>query len=181
MNRDQDLRRRCTIDVVGSRSRCELENKYGSLPLLTNKKRRGNSRQLSVLEKALPKFARRHLSADKLAHQPRPRRSFRAICFLLRRYSSRLELSLSGHHNPLTMYRAALRSSPSSLRAVRPTVSSGSRRLLSTATRTKGTWKGTGFRWGLAAAAVYFYNTSPIFADEVPRRYPSHERRWTTN
>lgn len=71
------------------------------------------------------------------------------------------------------MYRAALRSSaPSALRAVRPaTLAPGSRRLLSTApAKKKGTWKGTVVRWGLAAAAVYFYNTSPIFADELPRK-----------
>jgi hypothetical protein len=56
------------------------------------------------------------------------------------------------------------------LRAIRPTVASSSRRLLSTAPATKkSTWKGTGLRWGLAIAAVYFYNTSPIFADELPR------------
>ncbi|KAH6631284.1 hypothetical protein F5144DRAFT_570576 [Chaetomium tenue] len=67
------------------------------------------------------------------------------------------------------MYRTALRSAPSALRAARPTLSSGSRRFASTtATSKKGTWKGTGFRWGLAIAAVYFYNTSPIFADELP-------------
>ncbi|KAK3290441.1 uncharacterized protein B0H64DRAFT_412361 [Chaetomium fimeti] len=68
------------------------------------------------------------------------------------------------------MYRTALRSAPSALRAAQPILSSGSRRFASTTTRTskKGTWKGTGMRWGLAAAAVYFYNTSPIFADELP-------------
>ncbi|KAK1758839.1 mitochondrial intermembrane space import and assembly protein 40 [Echria macrotheca] len=68
------------------------------------------------------------------------------------------------------MYRAALRSSPSALRALRPAnVVSGSRRFLSTApAQRKGTWKGAGLRWGLAIAAVYFYNTSPIFADELP-------------
>ncbi|KXX72939.1 Mitochondrial intermembrane space import and assembly protein 40 [Madurella mycetomatis] len=70
------------------------------------------------------------------------------------------------------MYRAALRSSPSALRAIRPTtLTSGSRRLLSTAPADKKrTWKGTGLRWGLAIAAVYFYNTSPIFADELPQQ-----------
>lgn len=68
------------------------------------------------------------------------------------------------------MYRTALRSTPRALRAIRPTtVTSGSRRLASTAPATKkSTWKGTGLRWGLAIAAVYFYNTSPIFADELP-------------
>ncbi|AEO67329.1 uncharacterized protein THITE_2116216 [Thermothielavioides terrestris NRRL 8126] len=69
------------------------------------------------------------------------------------------------------MYRATLRTAPSALRAIRPTtVASGSRRLASTAAaaKKKGTWTGTGLRWGLAIAAVYFYNTSPIFADELP-------------
>ncbi|KAK3380652.1 hypothetical protein B0T24DRAFT_198582 [Lasiosphaeria ovina] len=68
------------------------------------------------------------------------------------------------------MYRTALRSSPSALRAIRPaTAASGCRRLLSTGPAAKkGTWKGTGLRWGAAIAAVYWYNTSPIFADELP-------------
>ncbi|KAL2132053.1 hypothetical protein VTI74DRAFT_4282 [Chaetomium olivicolor] len=72
------------------------------------------------------------------------------------------------------MYRSALRSTPRALRAIRPTTpftSSGSRRLASTAApadKKRGTWKGTAVRWGLAIAAVYFYNTSPIFADEIP-------------
>lgn len=68
------------------------------------------------------------------------------------------------------MYRTALRSAPSALRAVRPNTFASSRRLASTsaAAANKGTWKGTGLRWGLAIAAVYFYNTSPIFADELP-------------
>ncbi|KAK0641850.1 hypothetical protein B0T16DRAFT_431505 [Cercophora newfieldiana] len=68
------------------------------------------------------------------------------------------------------MYRAALRPSAGAIRAIRPsTLNSASRRLLSTsAAANKGTWKGTGLRWGLAIAAVYYYNTSPIFADELP-------------
>ncbi len=69
------------------------------------------------------------------------------------------------------MYRTALRSTPRALRAIRPTVAPAARRLASTAPpapKKKGTWKGTGLRWGLAAAAVYFYNTSPLFADELP-------------
>ncbi|KAK3904505.1 hypothetical protein C8A05DRAFT_13631 [Staphylotrichum tortipilum] len=73
------------------------------------------------------------------------------------------------------MYRTALRSTPRALRATRPTLASGSRRLASTtpspapaSKKSKGSWKGTGLRWGVAAAAVYFYNTSPIFADELP-------------
>ncbi|AEO58332.1 hypothetical protein MYCTH_2305597 [Thermothelomyces thermophilus ATCC 42464] len=71
------------------------------------------------------------------------------------------------------MYRSALRIAPSTLRAARPILASGSRRFASTApARKKGTWKGTALRWGLAAAAVYYYNTSPLFADELPRSSP---------
>ncbi len=68
------------------------------------------------------------------------------------------------------MFRTTLRSTPRALRVIRPTVASGARRLVSTAPapKKKGTWKGTGLRWGLAVAAVYFYNTSPLFADEMP-------------
>ncbi|KAK4446960.1 mitochondrial intermembrane space import and assembly protein 40 [Podospora aff. communis PSN243] len=68
------------------------------------------------------------------------------------------------------MYRTALRSSPGALRAIRPTtLASASRRFVSTsAAAKKGTWKGTGLRWALAIGAIYFYNTSPIFADELP-------------
>ncbi|KAK3986175.1 hypothetical protein QBC44DRAFT_333776 [Cladorrhinum sp. PSN332] len=69
------------------------------------------------------------------------------------------------------MYRSALRSTPSAVRAIsRPTtaLTSGARRFASTnsAGKKKGTWKGTATRWALAVGAVYFYNTSPIFADE---------------
>ncbi|KAK4098154.1 hypothetical protein N658DRAFT_499734 [Parathielavia hyrcaniae] len=67
------------------------------------------------------------------------------------------------------MFRTALRSTPRALRAARPTLSSAPRRFASTApVSKKGTWKGTAFRWGLAVGAVYFYNTSPLFADELP-------------
>ncbi|KAB5576307.1 mitochondrial intermembrane space import and assembly protein [Coniochaeta sp. 2T2.1] len=67
------------------------------------------------------------------------------------------------------MYRTALRSSPGALRAIRtsPALTSASRRFLTTAPATRrSTWKGAAARWGLAVAAVYWYNTSPIFADE---------------
>ena len=77
-----------------------------------------------------------------------------------------------------TMYRTALRSTPRALRAMQPTVASGSRRLASTAPASKkGTWKGTGLRWGLAVAAVYFYTTSPIFAAELPCTSSQHRTR----
>ncbi|CCC12673.1 hypothetical protein SMACR_05634 [Sordaria macrospora] len=75
------------------------------------------------------------------------------------------------------MYRTALRPSQSALRAIRPTttsspsalVSSTARRFASTsAAPKKSTWKGAAVRWGLAAAAVYYYNTSPVFSDELP-------------
>ncbi|OAA67096.1 mitochondrial intermembrane space protein mia40 [Niveomyces insectorum RCEF 264] len=73
------------------------------------------------------------------------------------------------------MYRAALRSSPAHIvRAVRqPVVSGGARRQLTTAARRSGTWKGSLARWGVAIGALYWYNTSPIFADEAIRPYVS--------
>ncbi|WEW57148.1 Oxidoreductase [Emydomyces testavorans] len=42
------------------------------------------------------------------------------------------------------------------------------RRLISTAppSRKSRSWKGTAMRWGLAAAAVYYYNTSTVFAEQ---------------
>ncbi|KAK4159863.1 hypothetical protein QBC43DRAFT_373543 [Cladorrhinum sp. PSN259] len=69
------------------------------------------------------------------------------------------------------MYRSALRSTPGAVRTIsRPTtaLTSGARRFASTtpAGKKKGTWKGTATRWALAVGAVYFYNTSPIFADD---------------
>ncbi|KAK4121538.1 hypothetical protein N657DRAFT_647705 [Parathielavia appendiculata] len=67
------------------------------------------------------------------------------------------------------MFRTALQSTPRAVRALRPKLASGPRRFASTApANKKGTWKGTALRWGLAIGAVYFYNTSPIFADELP-------------
>ncbi|CAK7217595.1 Oxidoreductase [Sporothrix bragantina] len=69
------------------------------------------------------------------------------------------------------MYRASLRSSAQFARAIRqPAVSGGARRFASTAAGgSSGTWKGSAARWGLAAGALYWYNTSPIFADEAAR------------
>ncbi|KAH6889387.1 hypothetical protein B0T10DRAFT_513882 [Thelonectria olida] len=69
------------------------------------------------------------------------------------------------------MYRSTLRS------ASRPVIatlrSSASRaaprRFASTASpvNKSGSWKGSFARWGLAFGAVYYYNTSPVFADEA--------------
>ena len=70
----------------------------------------------------------------------------------------------------IAMLRPAIRSAPRLLRAARPHLASSSRRLASTAAPAKkGTWKGTAARWGAVAAAVYWYNTSPLFADEAVR------------
>ncbi|KAK4213415.1 mitochondrial intermembrane space import and assembly protein 40 [Rhypophila decipiens] len=74
------------------------------------------------------------------------------------------------------MYRTALRSSPSAARALRvQNVLAGSRRFLATGpTEKKRTWKGAAFRWGVAIGAVYFYNTSPLFAEEeLPSTHPA--------
>lgn len=74
-----------------------------------------------------------------------------------------------------TMFRAAVRSSPRALRHSSLVVASSptaGRRLASTAAAPadkKYTWKSTAARWGLAAGLLYWFNTSPIFADEAPR------------
>ncbi|KAI3393924.1 hypothetical protein diail_3486 [Diaporthe ilicicola] len=68
------------------------------------------------------------------------------------------------------MFRAAVRSTPRALRQPSTTASAG-RRFASTAPADKRyTWKGTATRWGLAVGALYWYNTSPMFADELPSR-----------
>ncbi|KAJ0103759.1 hypothetical protein J7T55_001378 [Diaporthe amygdali] len=68
------------------------------------------------------------------------------------------------------MFRAAVRSTPRALRQP-STITSAGRRFTSTAPADKRyTWKGTAARWGLALGALYWYNTSPMFADELPSR-----------
>ncbi|KAL2753151.1 hypothetical protein ACRALDRAFT_1066074 [Sodiomyces alcalophilus JCM 7366] len=76
------------------------------------------------------------------------------------------------------MYRQAVRSAPRASSALRQSClrSAGGRRFASTAPSDKPrTWRSSVVRWGLAAAAVYYYNTSPIFADEPqsPRTVPA--------
>lgn len=64
------------------------------------------------------------------------------------------------------MFRAAVRTAP---RVLRQPASAAGRRFASTAPADKRyTWKGSATRWVLAAGALYWYNTSPIFADELP-------------
>lgn len=74
------------------------------------------------------------------------------------------------------MFRAAIRSSPRALRhssLVAASSPTAGRRLASTAAPAdkKYTWKSTAARWGLAAGLLYWFNTSPIFADEAPRTF----------
>lgn len=70
------------------------------------------------------------------------------------------------------MFRAAARTTPRVLR--QPTVAVG-RRFASTAPADKKyTWKGSAARWGLAIGALYWYNTSPMFSDELPCMSPQH-------
>ncbi|KAG8157985.1 hypothetical protein KVR01_012257 [Diaporthe batatas] len=69
------------------------------------------------------------------------------------------------------MFRAAVRSTPRALRQPSSSscITSAGRRFASTAPADKRyTWKGTAARWGLAVGALYWYNTSPMFADEMP-------------
>ncbi|OHE90793.1 CHCH domain-containing protein [Colletotrichum orchidophilum] len=66
------------------------------------------------------------------------------------------------------MYRSAVRSTPRALSAARQSaIRAAPRRFASTAPADKPrTWKGAALRWGLAAGALYWYNTSPVFAEE---------------
>ncbi|KAH8882887.1 hypothetical protein GQ53DRAFT_436541 [Thozetella sp. PMI_491] len=66
------------------------------------------------------------------------------------------------------MYRTALQTSARALRASgQANLRTASRRLASTAAAPrKSTWRGAAARWGLAVGAIYWYNTSPLFADE---------------
>ncbi|KAG8419569.1 Oxidoreductase [Metarhizium acridum] len=69
------------------------------------------------------------------------------------------------------MYRATVRTaSRQALRSLRSqSFQSASRRFASTSTPAykPRTWKGSAVRWGLALGAVYYYNTSAVFADEA--------------
>ncbi|KAJ0309651.1 hypothetical protein COL516b_002901 [Colletotrichum fioriniae] len=70
------------------------------------------------------------------------------------------------------MYRSGMRSAPRALSAARQSaIRAAPRRFASTAPADKPrTWKGAAMRWGLAAGALYWYNTSPVFAEEpIPK------------
>ncbi|KAI6345144.1 hypothetical protein MCOR25_011050 [Pyricularia grisea] len=71
------------------------------------------------------------------------------------------------------MYRAAIRTTTRAARSA--PLSNPSRRYLSSSPADKPrTWKGAAVRWGLAFGALYWYNTSPIFADEpIPQTIAS--------
>lgn len=71
------------------------------------------------------------------------------------------------------MYRTTLRSaSRPVIASLRSTARAAPRRFNSTAappSNKPGSWKGSAVRWGLAFGAVYYYNTSPVFADDAAR------------
>ncbi|KAF7554601.1 hypothetical protein G7Z17_g2806 [Cylindrodendrum hubeiense] len=70
------------------------------------------------------------------------------------------------------MFRTTLRSaSRPVIASLRSSARAAPRRFNSTAapSTNAGSWKGSALRWGLAAGAVYYYNTSPVFADDVAR------------
>lgn len=76
---------------------------------------------------------------------------------------------LFNHRSAQTLFRAAGSSTyPFSGAFTR----ASNRRLITTSTPPKksGSWKGTFARWGLAAGAVYYYNTSPVFAQSPGRK-----------
>ena len=67
------------------------------------------------------------------------------------------------------MYRTAIRSAA---RPVARSLRAPTKRFASTASPADRprSWKGSALRWGLAGAALYYYNTSPVFADEAISR-----------
>lgn len=67
------------------------------------------------------------------------------------------------------MFRAAVRSTPRALQRASIAPAASGRRFASTApTDKKYSWKGSATRWALAIGALYWYNTSPSFSDELP-------------
>ncbi|KAF9880210.1 mitochondrial intermembrane space protein mia40 [Colletotrichum karsti] len=75
------------------------------------------------------------------------------------------------------MYRSAARSTPRALSAARQSaIRAAPRRFASTASPADKprTWKSSALRWGAAVGAIYWYNTSPVFAEEpAPRTIPA--------
>lgn len=68
------------------------------------------------------------------------------------------------------MYRLALRTAPRATGAVRQNAlrTTAPRRFASTVPADKKrSWKSSAVRWGLAAGAVYWYSTSPAFAEDL--------------
>lgn len=102
-------------------------------------------------------------------------------CFFFSFLLLNLLRNLLPHRCRNTMYRAAVRATSRQARGVLrhqlPTsqcTSSASssafrQRFASSvsAGRSRSSWKGSALRWGLAVTAVYYYNTSPVFAEEL--------------
>ncbi|OAP55443.1 hypothetical protein AYL99_10416 [Fonsecaea erecta] len=63
--------------------------------------------------------------------------------------------------------RSVARASPSSF-ALAPTARStfGKRFASTSPANARRSWKGSALRWGLAIAGIYYYNTSPVFAEQ---------------
>ena len=80
------------------------------------------------------------------------------------------------HHHPFPYVLVAVMFRSASRRLLRQTVRSvqppASTRFLSTAPPhlKHRSWKNSAVRWGIAVGGIYFYNTSPIFAEEPARK-----------
>ncbi|TVY26599.1 Mitochondrial intermembrane space import and assembly protein 40 [Lachnellula hyalina] len=66
------------------------------------------------------------------------------------------------------MFKSAVRAAPRRILPSRTVVNNSRTRFLSTAppTQKSRSWKSSAARWALAAGAVYYYNTSSLFAEE---------------
>ena len=75
------------------------------------------------------------------------------------------------------MFKSAFRAAPRRILSSRTQLnSSSSRRFLITAppSQKSRSWKSSAARWGLAAAGVYYYNTSNVFAEEPEGKAQFH-------
>lgn len=73
-----------------------------------------------------------------------------------------------------TMFRPAMRAAPRAARLTLSSTRAGGSRFVSTQPphlRSR-SWKSSALRWGIAVAGIYYYNTSPVFAEQPHHSKP---------
>lgn len=131
----------------------------------------GQSQQLiSKLQQALRNLFTEHsvLDGKPLTNRATAGHLLLNVCCSLVSFRQRISVLSQPFDN---MYRGAVRvASRQTFGGLRSqSFQNAPRRFASTATPTykPRTWKGSALRWGLALGAVYYYNTSSVFADEA--------------